>query len=48
MVRVSERENQWVNVQWGGRANRRAGPMSEQPAKRADQQLDETESGDVT
>lgn len=48
MVRVSERVNQWVKVQWGGRANARAVPMSEQPAKRADQQLVEMESGDMT
>lgn len=47
MMRVSGRVNQWVKVQWGGRANTRAGLMSEQLAKRADQQLVEMESGDM-
>lgn len=47
MVRVSGRVNQWVKVQWGGRANMRAGLTSEQSAKRADQQLVEMELWDM-
>lgn len=47
MVRVSGRVSQWVKVQWGGRANMRAGLTSEQSAKRADQQLVEMELWDM-